>query len=533
MNIHTLAMGASFFGRLPFLLRRPLTLEESQRILRERLAKRETMFLEKLRRTIFEHEPSPYRPLLRRAGCEFGDIENGVRRDGIEATLRTLFRNGVYLTVDEFKGRQPAVRGELRVEVNPDLLRNPCAASHMPLASGGSRSGGTPVLMDLSFIRGCAVNTQLYLRARSGDNWRKATWEVPGAGARFRLIKYACYGEPPVRWFSQVAPDAPDLDPVFRWNTRALYWSSRMAGVPLPGPIHAPLADARPVAAWLQEELRAGRTPHLFTFPSSAVAACRAATEHGLDIAGAQFTLGGEPITAARLASVSKVGGQALPRYGSIECGPIGYGCLAPSDSDDVHLLADLHALIQAGDNASGLLTEALLITALHPQSAFVMLNVSMGDQAILEPRSCDCPLEQLGWTTHLRGIGSYEKLTGGGMTFSGTDVVRILEQVLPSRFGGLPTDYQLVEEEDDAGHSRVRLLVSPRVGPDVNTTAVADVFLSALGDGQVTNRLMERMWRESKLFAVERQAPYITRAGKVLHFHLLRGRDSARTRVA
>jgi hypothetical protein len=171
---------------------------------------------------------------------------------------------------------------------------------------------------------------------------------------------------------------------------------------------------------------------------------------------------------------------------------------------------------------------EGVLITALHPQSAFVMLNVSMGDQAVIEQRGCGCPLETLGWTTHLRAIGSYEKLTGGGMTFSGTDVIRILEQVLPSRFGGLPTDYQLVEEEDNAGQPRVRLLVSPCVGPDVDGAAVAEIFLSALGDGQVTNRLMERMWRESKLFTVERQTPYSTRSGKVLHFHLLRaGRPS------
>jgi hypothetical protein len=354
---------------------------------------------------------------------------------------------------------------------------------------------------------------------------------VPGAGARFRLIKYACFGEPPARWFSQVAPDAPNLDPVFRWNTRALYWSSRLAGVPLPEPIHAPLADARPVAAWLQEELQTGGIPHLFTFPSSAVAACRAAMEHGYDIAGAQFTLAGEPITAARLASVSKAGAQALPRYGSIECGPIAYGCMQASDSDDVHLLSDLHALIQAGADgeAKGLPSEALLITALHPQSPFVMLNISMGDQAVIERRSCCCPLEQLGWQTHLHSIGSYEKLTGGGMTFSGTDVIRILEQILPARFGGLPTDYQLVEQEDATGHPRVRLLVNPRVGPDVDIARVAEVFLSALGDGLVTNRLMEQMWRESNLLTVERQVPYSTRSGKVLHFHLLRPEQKLR----
>jgi hypothetical protein len=57
-----------------------------------------------------------------------------------------------------------------------------------------------------------------------------------------------------------------------------------------------------------------------------------------------------------------------------------------------------------------------------------------------------------LGWTTHLRDIRSQEKLTAGGMTFLDTDLIRVLEEVLPARFGGAPTDYQLVEEEAEEG---------------------------------------------------------------------------------
>jgi hypothetical protein len=89
-----------------------------------------------------------------------------------------------------------------------------------------------------------------------------------------------------------------------------------------------------------------------------------------------------------------------------------------------------------------------------------------MGDQAIVVQRACGCPLEQLGWVTHLHTIRSYEKLTGGGMTFLDTDVIRVLEEELPARFGGTPTDYQLLEEEADDGQPRLQLLVHPRVGP-------------------------------------------------------------------
>jgi hypothetical protein len=51
-------------------------------------------------------------------------------------------------------------------------------------------------------------------------------------------------------------------------------------------------------------------------------------------------------------------------------------------------------------------------------------------------------------------------------MTFLDTDVIRVLEEELPARFGGTPTDYQLLEEEADDGQPRLQLLVHPRVGP-------------------------------------------------------------------
>jgi hypothetical protein len=46
-----------------------------------------------------------------------------VKQEGVEGALRILYRHGVYLTVDEFKGRRPATRGNATVAVNPDLLR--------------------------------------------------------------------------------------------------------------------------------------------------------------------------------------------------------------------------------------------------------------------------------------------------------------------------------------------------------------------------------------------------------------------------
>ena len=144
-----------------------------------------------------------------------------------------------------------------------------------------------------------------------------------------------------------------------------------------------------------------------------------------------------------------------------------------------------------------------------------------MGDRAVMTQRSCGYPLEQLGWTTHLHTIRSFEKLTAGGMTFLDSTIIRVLEEELPSRFGGGPTHYQLVEDEASDGKPRLRLLVHPVVGP-VDRAAVADAFPRAIGGGDST---MELQWRQTGFLRVERQRPLTTIAGKVQHLHLA-GRD-------
>jgi hypothetical protein len=515
-------MGLRFFSRLPVVLRKRLTLAEASVVVAQRLERREECFLSNLRNSIFGYPGSPYLDLFGAAGCEYGDAEKLVHGEGVEGALKILFHHGIYISVDEFKGRRPAVRGGTTIKLDPDSLRNPCAAYHVPVASGGSRGGGTPVFMDLAFVRGCAINSLFYFNAWGGRNWRKATWEVPGAGARFRLIKYACFGSPPGRWFSQIDPGDPSLDPVFRLNSWGMHIASYFAGVPIPRPIHTPLSNPQPLLKWSQQVIREGGVPHIFTFPSSAVAACKAAMNSGGDLEGTRFTIGGEPITRARLDSVRSVGATALPRYGSMECGPIGYGCMKPVEVDEVHLLNDLHALIQAGPEGEvfGFPENGLLITALHPRSPFVLLNVSMGDEAVLSPRSCGCPLEELGWHVHLHTIRSYEKLTSGGITFFGSDVIHVLEVVLPERFGGGPTDYQLLEEEGPGGVAAVKLLVSPSVG-DVDFEQVRTAFLESLAANSAVNQVMIRLWKESDVLTVERRNPQQTRSGKVLHFHI------------
>ncbi len=77
-----------------------------------------------MKRAVHEYAGSQYQPLLRWAGCEYGDLEKLVTRDGVEGTLQALFRQGVYLTVDEFKGRRPVIRRPVTIAVDPNRLRS-------------------------------------------------------------------------------------------------------------------------------------------------------------------------------------------------------------------------------------------------------------------------------------------------------------------------------------------------------------------------------------------------------------------------
>jgi hypothetical protein len=515
-------LAARFARRLPPFLRHPTDLRQAYAIQAQRRESRERTFLAAVRRAVYDYEPSPYRRLLEEAGCEYGDLERLVGGEGLEGALRILADRGVYLTVDEFKGRGAVVRGSSSFAVDPDMLRNPASTFHLAVRSGGSRSSGTPVLMDLAFVRACGVSASILLDVWGEDGWRKAIWETPGAGARFRLLKYASFGARPERWFSQVDPAARQLEPLFRWSERGTRWAARAARVGLPRPEHVPLDDPLPVAEWMAGVRRRGGRPFLFTFPSSAVRLCDAAIDRGRDIAGARLLIGGEPVTSARLERVRRAGAQALPRYGAMEVGPVGYGCLEPQAPDDVHLLDDLQAVIHAPPTtqaAHGLPPEALLLSALHPSSPFVMINVSMGDQAVVEERACDCGLGRLGYATHLHTISSFEKLTAEGMTFFDASVVRALEEGLPARVGGGPTDYQLIEEETERGRARLRLIVHPRLGTLEDATVI-DAFLEAVGSASTTERMMEMTWRGAELIHVERRPPEATQSGKILHLH-------------
>jgi hypothetical protein len=514
-----LIAGSRLLAALPPFLRRPVSLEQARQTLTARFERRTSDFLRLAEHGIFRNPTSPYRTLLRMAGCERADLERMVRQNGLEGALSRLYRAGVYLTVAELKGREPVRRGRSQFTFQGAHLRNPLASFHLVGQSGGSRGQRVDVSIDLGFVRDHAVNWRLALDALGCAGRPSAQWTVPGGQSLFNLLESVAYGSPLIRWFSQVDPASPGLHPRYRWSARAVRWAGRAVGVPIPRPEYVPIESPEPATRWLSSVLAAGGRPYMGTTASGAVRLGQAALELGIDLRGAHFSVGGEPLTPARLAVIHQAGAEALTSYGSSEAGRIGYGCAARDASDDQHHYHDMVALIQPGSGGerAPLPARALLTTSLRTTAPLVLLNVSLGDEAELVSRSCGCPLEKVGWSTHIRHVRSFEKLSAGGMTFLDHDVVRVLETILPDRFGGGPLDYQLIEEETADGRPRLRLLVHPRVGR-LDEPAVADAFLAAIGGGSGAERVMELQWRQGGVVQVERRAPLVSAAGKVLH---------------
>lgn len=488
---------------------------------RERLARRQDIFLELVRERIYGYRGSPYAPLLRAAGCAFADLRAMVLDRGVEATLGALAEAGVRVSIDEFKARVPIRRGSLTVAVEERDFDNPFVAHALEAQSGGSRSAGTRVLVDLDFIGALADDTAVMFDAHGLWDCTPYVWLPVGGTASILVHMHAKLNRPVARWWTQVAPELLSTRRRL-WDWFSQSWARWMGGH-VPTPEHASLSATPAIARWLAGEIRRGATPCFTTYASTAARVCQAARQDGLDLTGAVFVTIGEPLTPAKRRAIEDVGARIVVRYAMTEAGILGYGCAAPQDCDDVHVLSDNLAVILHSRpvGSEGVTVPGLLVTSLLPESPKMLFNVETGDYAELSERACGCALGRAGLHTHLAGIRSFEKLTGEGMTFVGTGVLRILEEILPTRFGGRPSDYQLLEVEDASGITHLELRADPSVGP-LDESRVRDVFLAALEDDRRV-RPMTEIWKQAQIVQLRRLAPLPTRMGKILPFHLVK----------
>jgi len=517
-------MYARFARDLKKFLREPITLEQCHQIIEQRLKDREKNLLLIVKRAIYENERSPYLNLLELAGCEYGDFERMVRLDGIEPTLKKLSEDGVYITTEEFNGSKEVNRGGKVFKFRDSDFDNPFLSRHFEASSSASRSIGTRTTYDFEYL---SENWTVYIIAMldglAALDFPFALWLpiLPGSGPAV-LLAFTKGGKVPVKWFSPVA--SRDIKPSLKskLGTNYIVYAGRVLGAKWPGPEYVALDESWRVAQWISETIKQQNGCCFETYTSAATMVCQAAKERGLDIGGAKFITVGEPLTEAKREEIESVGATAYPVYALMEAGSVGYGCFNPATADDFHLAKDSVALIQRRREVhhAGVDVDAFLLTSLILSAPKVILNTETGDYGLIDSRRCGCKFEELGFTEHIYNVRGFDKLTAVGMTFVGTELVTILEQVLPSRFGGASTDYQMVEEEDDKGHTRMSLLVSPEIG-EIDEAALVKTVLDELSRGKDTQRMMAQVWSQASTIQVKRMRPLTTARGKLLPLHI------------
>jgi hypothetical protein len=210
--------------------------------------------------------------------------------------------------------------------------------------------------------------------------------------------------------------------------------------------------------------------------------------------------------------------------YGSVEAVAIGLGCSRPAYVDEVHLAMDAYALIGYPYSVPGLdvTVPAFNLTGLLDSAPKVMLNYQSDDYGVVETRACGCGLEKYGYTTHVHEIRSYSKLVGEGVTLIGNELLRILEEVLPARFGGTPLDYQIMEREDANGFTRLFLLINPRLEIPSHAEVIR-VIMDALGKSSPMAAAARTVWQQAETLQIERREPVATARSKLLPLHIQR----------
>jgi hypothetical protein len=525
--IRDVGMYARFAAGLPRFFRERITLDQAQATVRRRLATRDARFLELMERAVYGHPGSPYLPLLREARCELGDLRSMVADRGLEASLLELRSSGVWVGFEEFKGRAPMRTGRDGSHAGRHTFDNPFLVRRIEGSSGGSTGPATRVPYDLdatlsripSYVLGCDAHG--VLDAPIGL-WR---FGLPSMTGITNALRSVVIGNPVRRWFT---PDGSgDLRPALRFRaaTAFVVRTSRLLGQPIPLPEPVPLERADVVARWAAGRAKEEGKCLVRASVSMALRIALAAEAEGIDLRGVALMGGSEPITATKFRAITRSGARQIPTYTCSEAGPVGMGCANPVEENDLHFLEDLLALVQHPRRIPGteIDVEAFCLTTLNPSAPMILLNVEIDDFGIVERRSCGCPLEEAGYGLHLRGVRSYRKLTGEGVTLVGSDMVRILEEVLPATFGGAAHHYQLHQREDADGFSRMILVVDPEIRLP-SEDAARKVVLDTLAGRSGMEDFARSLWQMAGTLSVERRPTEWTARGKYPSLVVRRG---------
>ena len=353
--------------------------------IKKRVETREENFLNFVEKGVFEYSRSPYLKLIEPKKILFHDLKTWVANEGIEGSLRQLESEGVYFTVDEFKGKVPVVRNGVEFWCQEGMFDNPFLSYVYEVRSGATRSAGTRVRIDFDYLHQRSLYDALLLSIHGCLQAPIANWFLifPGAPGINSSLRFAHIGNPARKWFSQVPEDGLNVNWEKKWGTKLIFTLGKLQGCPLAEPEFVPLDDAIKVANWAADTLKENERCVVYTFAASAVRICIAAAENNLNIRGTKFLVTGEPLTPQKRKEIEAMGASAIPVYGISEAGVIASGCDQPHlESDHCHLYKDTTAIISHSQSVphSDLFVDSYLFTTLLYESPKLLLNVGMGD---------------------------------------------------------------------------------------------------------------------------------------------------------
>jgi hypothetical protein len=457
-------------------------------------------------------------PLFRSAGIECGDVENLITQDGVDEALRKLRTAGVYVKLDEFKGKRPIKRSNLEYKVDAADFDSPLLNPHFEGRTGGRGGVRRRLLVDLGLIAHDAASYRLVVESLGAAHYRFATWRAvpPNNSGLKKPLMGARAGIPVDRWFSELPVRWLGSDFKYAAFTALTVTSARAAGRRFPYPEHVTRDRVGIIVDWMSEMAAAGTPVYMDCAASAAVRICSAALDSGRNISGSIFRAGSEPLTEARAAVIRGAGARVVGGYSTSETGPIAMACTKGGAADQMHVLLDKMAVVHSypADAEPGR-ENVLYATTIFPSCPKILLNVDTGDSGILERASCGCELGRIGFNLHLHHIRSHEKLTSEGILLSASEIFRLVEKVLPAACGGTPTDYQLIED-GRAGMPSVQIAVSPRLGTMRDSDVVTALLNGIRADG-AGGRLMAEQLAQAQCISVVRREPIRSPIGKML----------------
>lgn len=496
-------------------MRKPLDKKSAIAEVRHRIENRDKSFLGLAGKLIYENPNSPYRKLLEWAGCDYADLESGIRTDSLESTLEKLRAAGVYLTLEEFKSQVPICRKGLTIETSEADFDNPyILGKSIQGSTSGSRSKSTRVLYDWDFLAEEASNEMLLYEAHDLGKVDCAFWlpQLPSISGIHNLLVHLRFRKPPVKWFSHL-PGSPRG----RTSMEYIRICSRIFGTMVPIPEFTDMDHGEVVARWMEQTRCKKGICMVKTFASSAVRIVQAALEKGIDISGNVIFTGGEPLTERRSRYLQSAGIRAFPRYVATETGLIGAACCNGDAPDSMHIYTDRLALIQCNRTSriGNQNVNSFLFSTLSCTTGKILFNTELGDFGKMEVKSCDCLFGQIGMNVHVSEVRSFDKLTGEGMTLLGS----VLDEVIGSlveKAGGGPDDYQFWENQDEEGLMKLTIAISPHI-PQLDEKRFEEAILEKLRKGNQGSMIASQFWKQANTIQVIRANPEISRGFKML----------------